>query len=38
MRRAASSVPLNIAEGSRRNGKDRLQLYPPLALGGRWVC
>ncbi|MEW6745422.1 MAG: four helix bundle protein [Planctomycetota bacterium] len=27
MRRAASSVPLNLAEGSRRHGKDRLQLY-----------
>jgi len=27
MRRAASSVPLNIAEGSRRLGRDRLQCY-----------
>ncbi|MEW6743991.1 MAG: four helix bundle protein, partial [Planctomycetota bacterium] len=34
IRRAASSVPLNIAEGSRRHGRDRLQLYPPLSLGG----
>ncbi|MEW6743075.1 MAG: four helix bundle protein [Planctomycetota bacterium] len=27
IRRAASSVPLNIAEGCRRSGRDRLQLY-----------
>ena len=27
MRRAASSVPLNVAEGSRRNGKDRKHSY-----------
>src|SRR5215468_3930752 len=27
MRRAASSVPLNVAEGSRRQGKDRKHCY-----------
>ncbi|MEW6747483.1 MAG: four helix bundle protein [Planctomycetota bacterium] len=30
IRRAASSVPLNIAEGSRRHGKDRLQRFAKL--------
>lgn len=27
IRRAGSSVPLNVAEGARRNGRDRLHAY-----------
>ncbi len=27
LRRAASSVPLNVNEGGRRNGKDRIHLF-----------
>jgi len=27
LRRSAASVPLNVSEGSRRNGKDRLHLF-----------
>jgi four helix bundle protein len=27
LRRSAASVPLNVSEGNRRNGKDRLHLF-----------
>ena len=35
MRRAAASVPLNIAEGSRRGGRDRQQLFRIAAGSAR---